>query len=88
VLKNVQDFVVDTFSGRQGLKNGNAPAILLDNVSDGVIRESRATEDTNTFIHLEGSRSKDIILRDNHVRKAKKEITFGDKSVSKAIIKT
>ena len=86
-LKNVSDFVVDSFSGRQGLKDGNDPAILMDDVSEGIVRESRATADTNTFIHLQGSGSRDIILRDNHVKKAKKEITFADNNVSKAVSK-
>lgn len=87
VLKNVSDFVIDSFSGRQGLKNGNAPAILMDNVTEGILRESQATADTSTFIHVEGSGSKDIILRDNYLKKAKKEITFADKNVAKAVTK-
>jgi hypothetical protein len=85
VLKNVSDFVIDSFSGRQGLKNGTAPAILLNNVSDGVVRESRASADTNVFIHLEGSDSKDIALRDNNVKNAKKMVTYGDKALAKAV---
>ena len=87
VVKNVSDFVIDSFSGRQGLKNGNAPAILMDDVSDGILRESRAPENTNTFVHITGSGTKDIILRDNHVKKAKKDVTFGDKSLAKVVEK-
>jgi hypothetical protein len=86
-LINVTDFVIDSFSGRQGLKNGNAPAILMENVAEGVVRESHATADTNTFIHLAGGDSRDIILRDNYLKKARKEITFADKSASKAVTK-
>lgn len=84
-LINVRDFVIDSFSGRQGLKNGDAPAILMENVVEGVVRESHATAGTNTFIHLTGSASKEIIMRDNYLRKAKKEVTFGDKNASKAV---
>lgn len=87
VLKNVSDFVVDSFSARQGLKDGMAPAILLEDVSDGTIRESIALAGTGAFIHLTGSASSEIVLRGNHARKAKKEITFGGKDVSKAVIK-
>ena len=54
VLTNVEDFVIDSFSGRQGLKNGKDAAIVLDNASDGIIRNSRATEGTGTFIHVKG----------------------------------
>ncbi|MEX1241647.1 MAG: glycosyl hydrolase family 28 protein [Cyclobacteriaceae bacterium] len=87
VLKNVADFVIDSFSGRQGLRSGESPAIVLDNVEDGVIRDSRAAAGTNTFIHVQGAGSKEILLRDNHVKYAKKEITFADKTVSKAVDK-
>ena len=85
VLKNVSDFVIDSFSGRQGLKNGNSPTILMEDVSDGILRESRATQDTNTFILVDGSASKDIILRDNNFNKAKKGITFANKGLMKAV---
>lgn len=85
VLKNVSDFVIDSFSGRQGLKSGTAPAILMDNASDGVVRESRAAADTHTFIHVQGSDSMDIILRDNYVKKAKSEVTFAEKGLAKGV---
>ncbi len=88
VLKNVSDFVIDSFSGRQGLKNGSSPAILMENVQEGVVRESHATADTGTFIHVTGAGSKDILLRDNYLKKAQKEVTFGDKSVSKSVTVT
>jgi hypothetical protein len=85
VLKDISDFVIDSFSGRQGLKHGSFPAIRLENATDGVIRESRALQDTNTFIHVEGAGTKDIILRDNRVKGAKKEISFGDKANIKGV---
>ena len=88
VLKNVSGFMLDGFSGRQGLKGGDAPAIVLDDVSDGIIRDSRAEPGTNAFIHLEGKASSDIILRDNLLKHAKSEITFERRDLSKAITKT
>lgn len=88
VMKDVTDFDVVSFSGRQGLKKGSAPAILLNNVSDGVLRDSRAVADTGTFIHLTGAASKDIVLRDNLVAKAGREITFGEKALEKAVKKS
>lgn len=86
-LKNVSDFVIDSFSGRQGLKSGSAAAIVMDNVRDGIVRECQAVAGTNTFIHVEGAASRDIVLRDNYVKKAKKEITFADKNSEKAVSK-
>ena len=87
MLKHVSEFSIDSFAGRQGLRNGNAPAILLEDVSDGIIRESRALADTHTFIHVAGSGSREITLRNNHTRNAKEEISFGSKNLSKAVIR-
>lgn len=86
VLNNVSEFVIDSFVGRQGLKNGSAPAILLENASDGIIRDSHAAPDTHTFIHVDGEGSKDIVLRDNYAKHAKKDISFGNQRLSKAVL--
>jgi hypothetical protein len=85
VLKNVSDFVIDSFSGRQGLKNGEDAAIVLDNATDGIIRNSRASESTNTFINVQGKSAKYVSLKYNETRKAKKEITFDKVEMRKAI---
>ena len=76
VLKNVKDFVIDSFTGRQGLKNGTDAAIILDNASDGIIRNSQATEGTSTFVHVNGNAANDVSLKYNETRKAKREITY------------
>jgi hypothetical protein len=73
VLTDVSEFIVDSFSGRQGLKDSNEPAILMDNAREGIIRDSTATEGTNTFIHVQGNKSEDIHLKYNNMKKAKKE---------------
>jgi hypothetical protein len=86
MLKNVLEFSIDSFAGRQGLRNANAPAILLEDVADGIIRDSRALADTHTFIHVAGSGSREITLRNNQTRNAKEEISLA-KNASKAIIR-
>jgi hypothetical protein len=85
VLKNVQDFTVDTFSGRQGLRDKDAPGIVLDNSSDGVVRNSSATEGSATFIQVKGAATKDVTLRYNRTAKAKKSVTFDNDTVKKAV---
>lgn len=87
VLKNVSDFVIDSFSGRQGLKNASGPAMLLDDASEGTIRNSRADANTDTFIHVMGAGSRNILLRDNWLKHARKEITFGEKNLSNAVVR-
>lgn len=88
VLKNVSDFDIASFSGRQGLKKSVTPAIQFENASEGILRDSRAVADTGTFLHLAGAGTSDIVLRDNMLAKANKDITFGNKSLEKAIKKT
>jgi hypothetical protein len=82
VLKDVSDFVVDSFSGRQGLKNGKDAAIVLDDATDGVIRNSRATEGTNVFTQIKGNPKNFVSIKDNETRKAKKAILV-EKEVKK-----
>jgi hypothetical protein len=84
-LKNVSDVVIDSFSARQGLKDGKDAAILMEHVSDIVIRNSRAAEGTNNFIHLQGQDNKDITLRYNDTKKAWKEITFSNEELKKSV---
>jgi hypothetical protein len=84
VLKNVQDFSVDAFSGRQGLKDKDLPCAVLDDCVDGVLRNSSATNGTATFIHIKGA-SKDITLRDNRTAKAKIPVTFENDEVREAV---
>lgn len=87
VLKNVSDFDIASFSGRQGLKGSATPAVRFENVSDGVLRDARAVAGTGTFLHLSGAGSQDIVLRGNLLSKADREITFENKSLQKAVRK-
>ncbi len=84
-LRRVSDFVIDSFSGRQGLLNSTAPAILMEDVSEGVIRDCQALAGTQTFIHLKGDVSKEIRLGNNRLKKAGKEITFENSRLEKAV---
>lgn len=85
VLKNVQDFTADAFSGRQGLRDKDVPGIVIDNSADGVVRNSSAVEGTATFIHIKGAGTKDLELRYNRTGKAKKSVTFENEGVKKAV---
>lgn len=85
VLKNVQDFTIEAFSGRQGLKEKDVPAILLDNCAGGVLRNSSATNGTATFIHTKGAATKDITLTDNRTSKANKPVSFETNDVKNAV---
>jgi polygalacturonase len=85
LLKDVSEFEISSFSGRQGLKTGEAPVILLDNAKDGIIRDSCAAEGSGVFIQVAGDKTRDIILRNNNIKKAAKEIVFGNEVLKKAV---
>ena len=85
VLKNVSDFIIDSFEGRQGLKDSKEPTILLDDSAEGVIRDSRATRGTNIFIHVQGNATDDILLRNNNTKKANQVITFENEELKKVV---
>jgi hypothetical protein len=85
VLKNVSDFVVDSFTARQGLKDGKFPAILMENVSDGILRESKAATGTKTFLHVRGDETKAIILRNNYLKKALSQVSFENNNLKRSV---
>jgi hypothetical protein len=76
VLKNVSDFEIRSFSGRQGLVNGSSPAILLENISEGLIAESKAEAGCGTFIRVSKAESKNFVLRNNNTTKATKPVSY------------
>jgi hypothetical protein len=76
VLRNVSDFEIRSFSGRQGLVNGSSPAILLENIAEGLIAESKAEAGCNTFILVSKAESKNVVLRNNNTSKAAKAVTL------------
>jgi hypothetical protein len=85
VLKDVSDFVIDGFSGRQGSKGSKFPAIVLGNVRDGVVRDSKALVGTGTFIRVEGAGSNDIVLRANRAKNAANALDFENNAVEKKV---
>jgi len=76
VLKNVSDFEIRSFSGRQGLVSGSSPAILLENISEGLIAESKAEAGCKTFIQVDRAESKNVVLRNNYTAKAAKPVSY------------
>jgi len=76
VLKNVSDFEIRSFSGRQGLVNGSSPAILLENISEGLITESKAEAGCKTFIKVDRAESKNVVLMNNYTAKAAKPVSY------------
>lgn len=85
VIENVNDLEISSFSGRQGIKNSNYPTILLKNVTDVVIKDSKALEGCNTFLKIEGKQNKNIKLRFNDTERAEKEIIFENEEAKNSV---
>jgi hypothetical protein len=85
VMKNVSDFVIDSFMGRPGQKGGKFPAVLMEDVSEGIMRESQAVDGTATFLHIKGVHTKGIILRNNYLKKAVTAVTFENNTLKKSV---
>ncbi len=85
VLTDVTDFEIRSFSGRQGSADPAIPAIRLDNVSDGLVSGSKATEGCGTFISLGGSETGDIVLRGNRTNKALTPVRYENEALKAAV---
>jgi len=85
-LRNVTDLELINFAGRQGLKTGKDPAVVVENVIDGVIRDSRASAGTGTFLEFRGAKTKDLRLQNNDLSKAAKQLAFTNGALSRSVV--
>ena len=69
-LEDVKDLEISGFSGRQAHVGADAPAVVLNQVEEALIRNSEAQPGTSTFLRVEGNKSRDISLFGNDLRKA------------------
>ena len=86
-IRESEDFEIRNFRGRQGLKGSASPAILLENVSDALIADSKAEAGCADFIQLTGDRSSGITLRYNDTTGAQNDISFGQEKLKSAVNK-
>lgn len=85
VFLNVKDLEVIDFTGRQGIKGGSAPALLLQNVDGAAIRDSRADPDCGVFLSVRGTANRNIKLRDNDLSSARTGIEYENPAVKNAV---
>lgn len=76
VLRNISDFEIRSFRGRQGIKGKEAPAILLECISDGLIADSVADQGCEIFIEVSRTDSRKIILRNNNTTKSASAVSL------------
>jgi hypothetical protein len=70
-LEDVQGLGIDGFEGGQAWPERDEPALVFKNVSDAIIRNSRALEGTKVFLRISGEESHDIVLDANDFRNVK-----------------
>jgi len=77
-LDEVENVVLDGVTAAQAPNAEKAPAILMNLVDFGVVRNCRAAEGTGTFLRLTGKGTKDILLERNDLRRARLPYSVGD----------
>ena len=70
-LEDVRGLELDGFTGRGAWPEGNRPAVVLNQVSEAIIRRARATAGTTVFLNVVGARSREIRIQGNDFRLAK-----------------
>jgi hypothetical protein len=70
-LEDINDLVVDGFAGRGAWPDRDVPAVVLNKVSDAIVRHSRALDGTQVFLQVMGQDSRNIYFHGNDLRRAK-----------------
>lgn len=76
---------LDGFSGGGAWPDREEPAVVLNQVSDSVVRHSQAVDGSTVFLKILGSDSRDIELRDNDLRSARVPYQLGQDVKSNAV---
>ena len=70
-LEDVSGLTLEGFAGRPAWPERDLPVIVLNRVSDAVVRHARALEGTHVFIKVLGRECRDIVLHGNDLHNAK-----------------
>jgi hypothetical protein len=71
VVQNVEGLVLDGVSARQAPNGTQASAVVIKNVQNAVVKNSKAVEGAGTFLQIAGEETKDVVLWGNDVRRAR-----------------
>ena len=70
-LEDIEGLEINDFSGRQAKLDAAHPAVVLNQVSGAMIRNSKAAPGSSTAFYLAGKKTRDIVLMNNDLRQAK-----------------
>jgi hypothetical protein len=79
-ITDVAELTIDHFTGRQGLIKSDAPAIFLEAIGKGIIRNSVAPPGTGTFLVTPAGTAKKINLSGNDVSLARQKLKGNGKA--------
>ncbi len=84
-FEEVQGLTLDGVTAVQAPGAASAPAVLLHQVEDALIRDCRAAEGTATFLLFSGELTKNILLERNDFRKARLPYSFAAGALAQAL---
>jgi hypothetical protein len=84
-LRRTSHVEIDGFSGRQGLTGSDTPAILLDDVVDGAVVNSRATDGCPALVHVQGGNTRAIVLSGNRAAPGGVVATYASDAVRRQV---
>ncbi len=84
-LEDIKGLEIEGFSGRQAKPGTETSAVVLNQVEDAVIRNSKPREGTKVFLQVKGSKSREIVLHGNDLRQAKVPLRVDSNVQSNAV---
>jgi hypothetical protein len=85
VVRRVSEFEIADFTGRQGIRSGNHPALMLDESEHGTIRNARATDGCRRLVHVQGPGTRNIAVSGSEVSAGVSAVTFETTEVKRAV---
>jgi len=86
-FKNIEGLELDNVAGKAAWPDPGVPAMVLDEVSGAIVRNSRVLDGTKLFLKVMGQGSRDICLQGNDFRKAEFPYQI-DKDLAGGVVRT
>ncbi len=78
VVEHTQGLTLAGVSARPAPGSDDAPAVVLRNVEDAVVRNCQAQEGTDVFLRVEGRATRDVLVCENDMRRARTPVQVAD----------
>ena len=85
VVRRASEFEIAGFTGRQGIRGANHPAVLVDACEHGTIRDARATDGCRRLVHVQGLATRNIAVSGSDVTADMSAVSFEPPAVERAV---